>query len=126
MGGCSISPYRWRRGCRVIAVGRSALRGSRQCEPSKLTRRRISRTWIAVIKCGLGNGLDSRPSTPDLTCMSRVIIVANRLPVTVNPAGSGVEVQKSTGGLATGLLRPHEQSGGLWIGWAGGLGDELT
>jgi trehalose 6-phosphate synthase/phosphatase len=30
-----------------------------------------------------------------------------------------VEVQKSSGGLATGLLRPHEQSGGLWIGWSG-------
>src|SRR3712207_2184403 len=51
--------------------------------------------------------------------MPRVIIVANRLPVTVTPSESGVEVQKSSGGLATGLLRPHEQSGGLWIGWSG-------
>jgi trehalose 6-phosphate synthase/phosphatase len=51
--------------------------------------------------------------------MPRVLIVANRLPVTVRETESGVEVQKSAGGLATGLLRPHEQSGGLWIGWSG-------
>jgi trehalose 6-phosphate synthase/phosphatase len=57
--------------------------------------------------------------------MSRVLIVANRLPVTVRVTDSEVEVQKSTGGLATGLLRPHEQSGGLWIGWSG-TADELS
>ena len=51
--------------------------------------------------------------------MPRVLIVANRLPVTVKATDNGVEVQKSSGGLATGLLRPHEQSGGLWIGWSG-------
>ncbi|HEX7337928.1 MAG TPA: trehalose-6-phosphate synthase, partial [Gemmatimonadales bacterium] len=51
--------------------------------------------------------------------MPRVLIVANRLPVTVKPTEGGVEVQRSSGGLATGLLRPHEQSGGLWMGWSG-------
>jgi trehalose 6-phosphate synthase/phosphatase len=51
--------------------------------------------------------------------MSRVLIVANRLPVTVRTSDGRVEVQKSSGGLATGLLRPHEQSQGLWIGWSG-------
>src|SRR5918994_133743 len=51
--------------------------------------------------------------------MHRVLIVANRLPVTVKTTEGGVEVQRSAGGLATGLLRPHEQSGGLWIGWSG-------
>jgi trehalose 6-phosphate synthase/phosphatase len=51
--------------------------------------------------------------------MSRLLIVANRLPVTVRSAADGVEVERSTGGLATGLARPHEQSGGLWIGWSG-------
>ncbi|HWB42822.1 MAG TPA: bifunctional alpha,alpha-trehalose-phosphate synthase (UDP-forming)/trehalose-phosphatase, partial [Gemmatimonadales bacterium] len=48
-----------------------------------------------------------------------------RLPVTVRTTADGVEVERSTGGLATGLSRPHEQSGGLWIGWAG-AGDDLT
>jgi trehalose 6-phosphate synthase/phosphatase len=51
--------------------------------------------------------------------MPRVLIVANRLPVTVRATEAGVEVQRSAGGLATGLLRPHEQSGGLWVGWSG-------
>ena len=58
--------------------------------------------------------------------MPRVLIVANRLPVTVTPTATGVEVQKSSGGLATGLLRPHEQSGGLWIGWSGATEEELS
>ena len=57
--------------------------------------------------------------------MPRVLIVANRLPVTVKVTEAGVEVQRSAGGLATGLLRPHEQSGGLWVGWSGAP-DELT
>jgi trehalose 6-phosphate synthase/phosphatase len=57
--------------------------------------------------------------------MSRLLIVANRLPVTVRPTLDGVEVERSTGGLATGMSRPHEQSGGLWIGWSG-AGDDLT
>jgi len=57
--------------------------------------------------------------------MHRVLIVANRLPVTVKATDEGVEVQRSAGGLATGLLRPHEQSGGLWVGWSGAP-EELT
>ena len=57
--------------------------------------------------------------------MSRLLIVANRLPVSVTLRDGEVEVERSAGGLATGLLRPHEQSGGLWIGWAGASG-ELT
>src|SRR5437868_10558264 len=57
--------------------------------------------------------------------MPRLLIVANRLPSAVRASDSGVEVQRSSGGLATGLLRPHEQSGGLWIGWPG-ASDKLT
>ncbi|HWN19993.1 MAG TPA: bifunctional alpha,alpha-trehalose-phosphate synthase (UDP-forming)/trehalose-phosphatase [Gemmatimonadales bacterium] len=57
--------------------------------------------------------------------MPRVLIVANRLPITVRTTDTGVEVQRSSGGLATGLLRPHEQSGGLWVGWSGAT-EELT
>jgi len=57
--------------------------------------------------------------------MSRLLIVANRLPITIQPSEHGVEVERSSGGLATGLRRPHEQSGGLWIGWSGAP-DKLT
>ncbi|HLK10017.1 MAG TPA: bifunctional alpha,alpha-trehalose-phosphate synthase (UDP-forming)/trehalose-phosphatase [Candidatus Binatia bacterium] len=52
--------------------------------------------------------------------MSRLLLVANRLPVTVAPGGAqGPLVRRSTGGVATGLRSLHERSGGLWIGWPG-------
>jgi trehalose 6-phosphate synthase/phosphatase len=53
--------------------------------------------------------------------MTRLLIVSNRLPVTVVGTGARAQVRQSSGGLATGLRGPHEQSGGLWIGWAGDL-----
>ncbi len=56
--------------------------------------------------------------------MPRLLIVSNRLPVTVRPAaGGGVEAVRSSGGLATGMRGPHERLGGLWIGWPGELAD---
>ncbi|WP_342379028.1 bifunctional alpha,alpha-trehalose-phosphate synthase (UDP-forming)/trehalose-phosphatase [Myxococcus stipitatus] len=51
--------------------------------------------------------------------MSRLLLVSNRLPVTVKVEKDSVAVVRSAGGLATGLRRPHERSGGLWIGWPG-------
>ena len=51
--------------------------------------------------------------------MSRLLLVSNRLPVTVKSEGEQVNVTPSAGGLATGLKGPHEKSGGLWIGWPG-------
>ena len=51
--------------------------------------------------------------------MSRLLIVSNRLPVTVSIADGETHVLPSMGGLATGLRGPHERTGGLWIGWPG-------
>jgi trehalose 6-phosphate synthase/phosphatase len=51
--------------------------------------------------------------------MSRLILVSNRLPVTVKADGGRVAVAPSAGGLATGLKGPHQRSGGLWLGWPG-------
>ena len=52
--------------------------------------------------------------------MGRVLIVSNRLPVTVTrEEGGGLRVNRSSGGLATGLSGVHARSGGLWIGWPG-------
>ena len=51
--------------------------------------------------------------------MARLLIVSNRLPVTVKATPSGVTVEPSSGGLATGMKGPHEQLGGVWIGWPG-------
>ena len=52
----------------------------------------------------------------------RVLIVSNRLPVTVRAERGDVQVVPSAGGLATGLRGPHEKSGGLWVGWPGDVG----
>jgi trehalose 6-phosphate synthase/phosphatase len=49
----------------------------------------------------------------------RILIVSNRLPVTVSVQEGRPVVEPSVGGLATGLRTPHERSGGLWIGWPG-------
>lgn len=51
---------------------------------------------------------------------SRLVIVSNRLPVTVTTASDGaVSLESSAGGLATGLRGAHERWSGLWIGWPG-------
>ncbi|MBU8899031.1 bifunctional alpha,alpha-trehalose-phosphate synthase (UDP-forming)/trehalose-phosphatase [Corallococcus sp. M34] len=51
--------------------------------------------------------------------MSRLLLVSNRLPVTVKVEKENVSVVRSAGGLATGLSRPHERSQGTWLGWPG-------
>jgi trehalose 6-phosphate synthase/phosphatase len=51
----------------------------------------------------------------------RLLIVSNRLPITVKHDASGVHISESVGGLATGLRGPHARSGGYWIGWPGNL-----
>jgi trehalose 6-phosphate synthase/phosphatase len=50
---------------------------------------------------------------------ARLLIVSNRLPVTFVREGGKLVARRSAGGLATGLSGPHEESGGLWIGWPG-------
>jgi len=49
----------------------------------------------------------------------RLLIVSNRLPMTMRVHDDAVQVQRSSGGLATGLRGVHEDTGGLWIGWPG-------
>lgn len=51
----------------------------------------------------------------------RLLIVSNRLPVTIQASGGHARVETSTGGLATGLRGPHEQGEGFWFGWPGSL-----
>jgi trehalose 6-phosphate synthase/phosphatase len=48
-----------------------------------------------------------------------LILVSNRLPVTVRQDGGVVSLQQSGGGLATGLRGAREKRGGVWIGWPG-------
>jgi trehalose 6-phosphate synthase/phosphatase len=51
--------------------------------------------------------------------MGRLIIVSNRLPITVTGSGDDIEVVPSSGGLATGLGAVHEGCESLWVGWSG-------
>jgi trehalose 6-phosphate synthase/phosphatase len=55
--------------------------------------------------------------------MNRVMIVSNRLPVTVSRRDGEIKVERSSGGLATGLRSSYEKSGGLWVGWPGAIGE---
>lgn len=50
---------------------------------------------------------------------ARLLIVSNRLPLTVTMDGDEPVVRRSSGGLASGLEGPHERSQGLWFGWDG-------
>ena len=51
--------------------------------------------------------------------MGRLILVSNRLPVTVHAEDGELSVGRSSGGLVTGLRGPHERSRGKWVGWPG-------
>ena len=52
--------------------------------------------------------------------MSRLILVANRLPVSLDLSGGQVKIQDSVGGLATGMRGLSKQEQTSWVGWPGG------
>jgi len=51
--------------------------------------------------------------------MSKLIIVSNRLPVTINRKEGALHFHPSAGGLATGLNSYKSELKRLWIGWVG-------
>ena len=53
--------------------------------------------------------------------MSRLILVANRLPVSLDLSDGQVKVQDSAGGLATGMRGLGKQEQTSWVGWPGGM-----
>ena len=57
----------------------------------------------------------------DEVAEGRVLIVSNRLPVTVQESGGSVEVVPSAGGLASGLRGYYQSASAKWIGWPGPL-----
>ncbi|HVV66785.1 MAG TPA: bifunctional alpha,alpha-trehalose-phosphate synthase (UDP-forming)/trehalose-phosphatase [Candidatus Saccharimonadales bacterium] len=57
--------------------------------------------------------------------MPQVIIVSNRLPVSVKKDNGQLSFYPSLGGLATGLASYIEDSKNKWIGWPGIASDEL-
>jgi trehalose 6-phosphate synthase/phosphatase len=54
----------------------------------------------------------------------RVLIVSNRLPVSISEQGGAPTVRASHGGLATGLREVHSRGNNLWIGWPGTIDGE--
>lgn len=49
----------------------------------------------------------------------RLIVVSNRLPVTVKKDGNGYSFKQSSGGLVTALSGLQKVSSFVWIGWTG-------
>ncbi|MBO03891.1 MAG: bifunctional alpha,alpha-trehalose-phosphate synthase (UDP-forming)/trehalose-phosphatase [Chloroflexi bacterium] len=58
--------------------------------------------------------------------MGRMILVSNRLPVTIREDESGQDVARSSGGLVAGLDPLHQKGGGIWIGYPGTDPDQKT
>lgn len=58
--------------------------------------------------------------------MPQVIIVSNRLPVSVKKVGGELEFFPSVGGLATGLSSYVNDKKSIWIGWPGIASDDLS
>lgn len=59
--------------------------------------------------------------------MNNIIIISNRLPITVQKNNDGkIEYIESIGGLSTGLKNIHQQGNSIWIGWPGIANDKLT
>src|SRR5262245_25584276 len=54
-----------------------------------------------------------------MTVIDRLIVVSNRLPVTIDATESGVRLRRSGGGLVSALLPVIRDSGACWIGWPG-------
>lgn len=50
---------------------------------------------------------------------NRLLIVSNRLPITLEHTSDGFAVRPSSGGLVSALLPVFKARGGAWIGWPG-------
>ncbi len=49
----------------------------------------------------------------------RVVVVSNRLPVTLRRSNDTWQSKKTAGGLATAMQHVLRQSNGIWVGWTG-------
>ena len=50
---------------------------------------------------------------------ARTVLVSSRLPASVHIENGRIRVERSAGGVATGLNALHDPADGLWIGWPG-------
>src|SRR4051812_48314185 len=68
----------------------------------------------AISDC-LDCGLRGRP----MNRSGRMMVVSNRLPITVEPCQSGFRVRPSCGGLVSALRPLLRNQNASWIGWTG-------
>ena len=54
-----------------------------------------------------------------MTTASRMVVVSNRLPVSVDQSDEGFRIEPSSGGLVTALRPLLKDSAGVWLGWTG-------
>jgi trehalose 6-phosphate synthase/phosphatase len=90
----------------VTAPGTS---GADVLRPRRAPRPTLARAWPAAEQT---RGRRAAPA-------SRLLIVSNRLPFTMQVEDGRLSLAPSSGGLATGLGRIHDAGTGCWIGWAG-------
>lgn len=55
---------------------------------------------------------------------ARLIVVSNRLPLTLKKTDEGWQTVRSSGGLASAMNPLLQRNGGEWIGWAGDGGED--
>ena len=56
--------------------------------------------------------------------MKRLIIVSNRLPITIDSSDGNLNYHPSSGGLATGLASLDDSIERIWVGWPGQIADD--
>ena len=56
--------------------------------------------------------------------MKRLIIVSNRLPITIDNSDGHLNYYPSSGGLATGLASLGDDIEKIWVGWPGQINDD--
>jgi len=49
----------------------------------------------------------------------QLVVLSNRLPITLRRARGGLHIEKSSGGLVAALEPAMRQQGGAWVGWPG-------
>ena len=61
--------------------------------------------------------------------MPRILLVSNRLSITIEKRNNNLNYKQSVGGLATGLGSFYQENNSIWVGWCGlasnGLGSNI-
>ena len=74
----------------------------------------------------MDKGLENQTEIVYIKYMSRLVIVSNRLPVSITKCASQLSFQPSVGGLATGLASFRDSHQSQWIGWPGIAKDKIS